>query len=78
MKKYETQRKSNANISNKKDNSETEVNEINKLISDTKTILNKIIPEISEEKISSKENKKEKYKFRKKEKKEKKNNKRSK
>ena len=72
MKKYETQRKSNANISNKKDNSETEVNEINKLISDTKTILNKIIPEISEEKISSKENKKEKYKFRKKEKKEKK------
>ena len=72
MKKYETQRKSNANISNKKDNSETEVNEINKLISDTKTILNKIIPEISEEKISSKESKKEKYKFRKKEKKEKK------
>ena len=72
MKKYETQRKSNANISNKKDNSETEVNEINKLISDTKTILNKIIPEISEEKISPKESKKEKYKFRKKEKKEKK------
>ena len=72
MKKYETQRKSNTNISNKKDNSETEVNEINKLISDTKTILNKIIPEISEEKISSKESKKEKYKFRKKEKKEKK------
>ena len=72
MKKYETQRKSNANTSNKKDNSETEVNEINKLISDTKTILNKIIPEISEEKISSKENIKEKYKFRKKEKKEKK------
>ena len=72
MKKYETQRKSNTNTSNKKDNSETEVNEINKLISDTKTILNKIIPEISEEKISSKENKKEKYKFRKKEKKEKK------
>ena len=72
MKKYETQRKSNANTSNKKDNSETEVNEINKLISDTKTILNKIIPEISEEKISSKESKKEKYKFRKKEKKEKK------
>ena len=72
MKKYETQRKSNTNISNKKDNSETEVNKINKLISDTKTILNKIIPEISEEKISSKESKKEKYKFRKKEKKEKK------
>ena len=72
MKKYETQRKSNTNTSNKKDNSETEVNEINKLISDTKTILNKIIPEISEEKISSKESKKEKYKFRKKEKKEKK------
>ena len=72
MKKYETQRKSNANTSNKKDNSETEVNEINKLISDTKTILNKIIPEISEEKISPKESKKEKYKFRKKEKKEKK------
>ena len=72
MKKNETQRKSNTNTSNKKDNSETEVNEINKLISDTKTILNKIIPEISEEKISSKENKKEKYKFRKKEKKEKK------
>ena len=72
MKKYETQRKSNANTSNKKDNSEIEVNEINKLISDTKTILNKIIPEISEEKISSKESKKEKYKFRKKEKKEKK------
>ena len=72
MKKYETQRKSNTNTSNKKDNSETEVNEINKLISDTKTILNKIIPEISEEKISSKESKKVKYKFRKKEKKEKK------
>ena len=72
MKKYETQRKSNTNTSNKKDNSETEVNEINKLINDTKTILNKIIPEISEEKISSKESKKEKYKFRKKEKKEKK------
>ena len=60
MKKYETQRKSNTNTSNKKDNSETEVNEINKLISDTKTILNKIIPEISEEKITSKKSKKKK------------------
>ena len=68
MKKYEAQRKSN--IDNKTEKTESEVNEINKLINETNTILNKIIPQMStDEKNLFKENKKEKYKFRKKEKK---------
>ena len=68
MKKYG--RKSNNE--NKMENSENEVKEINKIISETNTILNKIMPQIiTQDKNTTQENKKEKYKFRKKEKKEK-------
>ena len=66
MKKYGMKRKTNNENTN---NTENEVKEINKIISETNTILNKIIPQMNS-KVQNIENKKEKYKFRKKEKKE--------
>ena len=66
MKKYGMKRKTNNENTN---NTENEVKEINKIINETNTILNKIIPQMNS-KVQNIENKKEKYKFRKKEKKE--------